>query len=132
MMTVVLLLPVGSFAGEAVGEPKTGTISGRVFLDENADAVFADCDCDCGLEDIPVRLYRNHCGGLIIQTAKTDEQGFYHFQDLEPGDYCVMPNPKMICEGYQATKSITQKVRVEPGQDAEVEWFGLDHFIDIN
>ncbi|MEJ2384402.1 MAG: hypothetical protein P8Y54_08380 [Xanthomonadales bacterium] len=85
MMTVVLLLPAGSFAGEAVGEPKTG-----------------------------------------------NEQGFYHFQDLEPGDYCVMPNPKMICEGYQATKSITQKVRVEPGQDAEVEWFGLDHFIDIN
>jgi hypothetical protein len=109
-----------------------GGITGRVFLDENADTFFKDCDCDCGLEHIPIRLYRNDCGGLIVQTAKTDAEGYFHFDGLEPGPYCLMPDIKMICEGYQPTKSITQKVEVKAGEQVEAEWFGYDHFIDIN
>ena len=111
---------------------KTGGISGRVFLDENADTVFRECDCDCGMEAIPVRLYRGHCGGLIIQTARTDKEGYFRFNDLEADDYCLMPMPKLICEGYQPTKPITQEVRVRAGEVAEAEWFGFDHFLDIN
>jgi hypothetical protein len=110
----------------------TGGITGRVFLDENADAFFKECDCDCGLEQIPIRLYRDTCGGLIVQTARTDAEGFFHFDGLEPGPYCLMPDIKMICEGYQPTRSITQKVVVKAGERVEAEWFGYDHFVDIN
>ena len=116
-------------AGEKPGE---GGIAGRVFLDENADTEFRECDCDCGMEAIPVRLYRGACGGLIVQTARTDKDGYFSFRSLEAGDYCLMPVPKLICEGYQPTKPITQAVRVRAGEVTEAEWFGFDHFLDLN
>jgi hypothetical protein len=127
-----LMLSGLAMADEAPGNQDTGSITGRVFLDENADTFFEECDCDCGVKDIPVRLYKDRCAGLILQTAKTDEHGYFHFKALEPGGYCVMPDAKMICEGFQPTKSITQRVQVKPGEDVEAEWFGLDHFTDIN
>jgi hypothetical protein len=132
VMIAVLLFPCLGIADQAPGKQDTGDITGRVFLDENADTVFEACDFDHELQDIPVRLYRDHCGGLIIQTVKTDEQGYFHFRGLEPGDYCLMPDAKMICEGYQTTKSLTQKVQVKAGEEVEAEWFAFDHFIDIN
>jgi hypothetical protein len=133
----VLLIAMALSSGPTFADPdtpdgSTGSIAGRVFLDENADAFFQDCDCDCGLEHIPVRLYRESCGGLIVQTARTDSDGFFHFLELEPGSYCLMPDVKMICEGYQPTKSITQKVVVKAGERTEAEWFAYDHFVDIN
>jgi len=127
-----LLAPCLGLTSGSAAAPQVGGIVGRVFLDENADTVFRECDCDCGMEAIPVRLYRGHCGGLIIQTARTDKEGFFRFNDLEADDYCLMPMPKLICEGYQPTKPITQKVRVRAGEVAETGWFGFDHFLDIN
>ena len=59
-MAAMTLFSLTVVAGGASGTPDTGSITGRVFLDENADAVFKECDCDCGLEDIPVRLYRDN------------------------------------------------------------------------
>jgi hypothetical protein len=118
-------------AGIAAGKQALGGITGRVFLDENADTEFKECDCDCGMENIPVRLYHGSCGGLITRTATTNAEGYFHFDGLEPGDYCLMPVPKFICEGYQPTNPITQKVQVEPGQTVEAEWFGFDHFLDV-
>ena len=131
IVAMLLVSGVGMTASSA-GQQQRGGIVGRVFLDENADTVFKECDCDCGMEDIPVRLYRDGCGGLITQTAHTDKDGYFKFNDLETGDYCLMPMPKLICEGYQPTKSITQVVRVRPGEITEAEWFGFDHFLDIN
>jgi hypothetical protein len=134
---LLLLVAIVLYSGQVSGtggdtSPEMGGITGRVFLDENADTFFEDCDCDCGLEHIPVRLYRNDCGGLIVQTAKTDAEGYFHFDGLEPGPYCLMPDIKMICEGYQPTKSIMQKVEVKAGERVEAEWFAYDHFTDIN
>ncbi|MCU0989773.1 MAG: hypothetical protein MUE63_09390 [Xanthomonadales bacterium] len=128
----LLLLPCAGAAANPADPQQAGGITGRVFLDENADTEFKECDCDCGMDDIPVRLYRDHCGGLIVQTAHTDAEGYFHFAGLDPGDYCVMPMPKFICEGFQPTKSITQKVTVKPGETVKAEWFGFDHFLDVN
>jgi hypothetical protein len=119
-------------SGAVLGEKNGGGIHGRVFLDENADTYLRDCDCDCGLEAIAVRLYEDRCAGLIIQTARTDKDGFFHFNGLEPGGYCVTPDIKMLCEGFQPTKPITQKVLVQAGEITEAEWFAFDHFLDIN
>jgi hypothetical protein len=127
-LVAILLFPCAGLAAE---KQQLGGITGRVFLDENADTEFRECDCDCGMEHIPVRLYQGSCGGLISRTATTNAEGYFHFDGLEPGDYCLMPVPKFICEGYQPTKPITQKVRVEPGETVEAEWFGFDHFLDV-
>jgi hypothetical protein len=132
VLAAMLVVPALGITSGATGQTPNGGISGRVFLDENADTEFRECDCDCGMEAIPVRLYRGHCGGLIIQTAHTDKDGYFHFNGLEADDYCLMPMPKLICEGYQPTKPITQNVRVRPGEVTETEWFGFDHFLDIN
>jgi hypothetical protein len=129
IIVIFWLILLGA-AGVRGAEPENGGIAGRVFLDENADAVFKDADC--GLENIPVRLYHGDCGGLIIQTVHTDAEGYFHFLALEAGDYCLMPMPKLICEGFQPTGSITQKVRVRPGETTQAEWFSFDHFFDIN
>ena len=129
---LVLVIAALLVSASAVGENTNGGIHGRVFLDENADTDLQDCDCDCGLEAIAVRLYEDRCAGLIIQTARTDKAGYFHFNDLEPGDYCVTPDIKMICEGFQPTKPITQKVLVQAGEITEAEWFAFDHFLDIN
>ena len=131
-MAAVLALACTGFGGMAWGQGHTGGISGRVFLDENADAYFEECECDCELANVPIRLYRDRCAGLIVQTVKTDKDGYFHFTALEPGDYCVMPQVKMICEGFQPTTPITRRVRVEPGEVTEAEWFGFDHFFDTN
>ncbi len=132
LVAILILAPMSEAMSGPAWKPGTGGISGRVFLDENADTVFRECDCDCGMEAIPVRLYRGTCGGLIVQTARTDKDGYFRFRNLEADDYCVMPMPKLICEGYQPTKPITQGVRVRAGQVAKAEWFGFDHFLDIN
>lgn len=132
VVVAMLLAPGATMAADPAGQGQNGGIVGRVFLDENADTEFKECDCDCGMEAIPVRLYRDGCGGLIMQTAHTDKDGYFRFNDLDAGDYCLMPMPKLICEGYQPTKPITQSIRVRPGEIVEAEWFGFDHFLDIN
>jgi hypothetical protein len=120
-----------ALGGKNTGE-QAGGIVGRVFLDENADTYLRDCDCDCGLKNVAIRLYEDRCSGLIIQTVRTDSDGYFHFRGLRPGKYCVTPDIKLICEGFQATKPITQRVQVESGKDAEADWFAFDHFLDIN
>jgi hypothetical protein len=127
-----LSLPAGSILVDtAFAAPETGAIAGRVFLDENADTEFQDCDCDCGIENIPIRLYRGTCGGLIVQTVKTDAEGFYLFPRIDPGNYCLMPEIKINCEGYLPTKSVTQKVAVKAGETTQVEWFAYDHYLEV-
>ena len=114
------------------GKSQVGGITGNVFLDENANAIFEECDCDCELEDVSVRLYKDRCAGLVIQKVKTGSDGSFLFENLEPGAYCVMPEPKLICEGYQATTSITQIVEVKAGEVVNAGLFGFDHYIDTD
>lgn len=130
-LAALSLLVAPLVVNTAFAAPDTGAIAGRVFLDENADTVFQDCDCDCGIENIPIRLYRGTCGGLIVQTVKTDAEGFYLFPKIDPGNYCLMPEIKINCEGYLPTKSVTQKVAVKAGETTQVEWFAYDHYLEV-
>ncbi|NOH11467.1 MAG: hypothetical protein HND51_07450 [Chloroflexi bacterium] len=130
-LLLILILSGCSSIG-ASGVQEGGTITGRVWLDENADAECDDCECEFYLEDIPIRLYEAPCGGLIVKTVMTDAEGIFSFPDLEPGSYCVMPNVKLICEGYQATTPITQTAELNAGETIELDWFGFDHHFDVN
>jgi hypothetical protein len=109
-----------------------GNITGRVYLDEDADAECDVCDCDFYLEDVQIRLYRDNCTGLIHQTVKTDAEGIFIFEDLAPGNYCVSPRVKMICEGFRPTTPIQQKVVVVSDETVEAPWFGFDNNLDTN
>ena len=51
--------------------------------------------------------------------------------DLKPGDYCVSPKIKTICEGYKPTTPIQQKVTLLAGETVEIPWFGFDNNLDI-
>jgi hypothetical protein len=124
----LVLLAVGCSQAEPA-DP--GAIAGRVYLDEDADAECDICDCDFYLEDIEIQLYEGNCGGVIHQTTLTDEEGIFEFDDLAPGDYCVTPKVKTICEGYKPTTPIQQKVVVISNETAEVPWFGFDNNLDI-
>jgi len=110
----------------------SGEITGRVFLDNNADSECDTCDCDFYLEGIVIRLYKGNCGGLVRQSTETDSEGVYTFIDLPPGEYCVYPKVKTICEGYKPTTPIQQKVVVVSGEMVEAPWFGFDYNLDIN
>jgi len=133
---LVVLLLAGSFllllAGCAPEEDLTpGNITGRVYLDENADAECDVCDCDFYLEGIEILLYEGTCGGVIHETTHTDAEGLFRFVDLKPGEYCVTPRVKTICEGYKPTTPIQQKAAILAGVTVEVPWFGFDNNLDI-
>lgn len=119
-------------AGCGPAEPQApGTVTGRVYLDEDADAECDICDCDFYLEGILIQIYEGNCGGTPHQTIETDEEGVFIFADLPPGDYCVSPKVKTICEGYKPTTPIQQKVSLLSGETVEVPWFGFDNNLDF-
>lgn len=127
VISVLALVAAGCSQTEPV-EP--GKITGRVYLDENADAECDICDCDFYLEGIQIQVYEGNCGGVAHQTVETDEEGIFVFSDLPPGDYCVSPKVKTICEGYKPTTPIQQKVTVLAGETVETPWFGFDHNLE--
>jgi hypothetical protein len=135
MLALVVLFVVGLslvlLAGCAQEEDLTpGDITGRVYLDENADSECDVCDCDFYLEGIEILLYEGTCGGVIHETTNTNAEGVFNFTDLKPGDYCVTPRVKTICEGYKPTTPIQQKTAVLAGETVEVPWFGFDNNLE--
>lgn len=126
---IILLLCGCSINGQNV---IPGEITGRVYLDEDADSQCDECGCDFFLEGIIIQLYEGNCGGVIQQTTQTDPEGTFIFTGLIPGEYCVYPKVKTICEGYKPTTPIQQNVRVISGESAEIPWFGFDYNLDVN
>ena len=82
-------------AGSAESEPESNTdiekytnsISGLLWVDANEDGTY-----DAGespLADYPVYLYLEGDTDNAVQTATTDADGKYLFEDIEPGRYVV-------------------------------------------
>ena len=70
------------------------TISGTVYYDWHANAFINNCDE--GIPDVSVRLYRDKNGDgeiqpddVLLQAILTDAQGEYAFGGLPPGNYIV-------------------------------------------
>ena len=106
-LAVLLLIVLSLFllAGCAPEEDVApGNLTGRVYLDENADSECDVCDCDFYLEGIEIQLYQGACGGVVHQSTVTDAEGIFLFSDLTPGEYCVTPKVKTICEGAKFHK----------------------------
>ncbi len=107
-----------------------GSISGRVYFDQNADK---NCEeCECGLADVRINLFKNTCTGTANQTLMTDDEGNFTFSSLTSGDYCVFVDLPPTCDGYQSTTSISQQVVLHAGEDMELDGFGFDTYVDSN
>ncbi len=70
---------------DSMGDPMTGVIEGRYFLDANAND---QDDGEPGLEGQRVDLLLAG-GQTIVATTTTDSDGTYSFQSLAAGDYYV-------------------------------------------
>lgn len=108
---------------------ETSSISGGVYFDENMNE---DCEeCECGIEDIPILLFKEVCSGTMWQTVKTDVDGAFQFNELDGGFYCVTPDLPPTCDGFMPTTSIAQQVTLDQGEDIELTWFGYTSFVEI-
>lgn len=67
------------------GELRTGSISGTVFIDPNKDGLPQPDEIK--LPGIRVELIDRD--GAVIQTTTTNQDGFYRFEGLPPGQYSV-------------------------------------------
>jgi hypothetical protein len=109
-----------------VAEPHDASISGGVYFDCDMNGA---CDKEeCGIENMPVRLYSGACGENLLQTHLTSELGKFQFSELEPGEYCVFPDFEMIMCGYAGnfpTTEISRQVTLESGTKADLVWFGF-------
>lgn len=125
------LLIFGCTNGSAgQGQNLPGSISGRVYFDQNADK---NCEeCECGLADVRINLFENTCSGTANQTALSDVEGNFSFVSLAPGDYCIFVDLPPTCDGYQSTTSISQQVVLHAGEEIELDGFGFDTYVDSN
>ena len=99
-----------------------------MYFDENSNE---ECDCECGIEDVKIRLYNDTCTGTFTQTILTDEEGYYKFVDLKPGTYCILPDMEFSCTGFFPTTGINRTVDVVGGEEVEVEWFTYEIYVEI-
>jgi hypothetical protein len=130
LVFVLLLLFTQACTQSANGSDiAVGSISGRVYFDENINE---ECEkCECGLEDVKVRLYIGKCEGTFSQTAITDDDGYFRFKDLEPGTYCVYSDLDITCDGLTPTTSLSYTVEVKPGEDTGLDWFGYAQYSKV-
>ncbi|MCP4705704.1 MAG: hypothetical protein GY865_13985 [candidate division Zixibacteria bacterium] len=66
-------------------EPELAELGDRVWIDDNFNGI--QDDSEVGYSGGTVNLY--NCQGEFMATTTTDENGFYLFTDLMPGDYYV-------------------------------------------
>ncbi|MCP4140378.1 MAG: hypothetical protein GY755_08835 [Chloroflexi bacterium] len=132
LITLILAILLLS---SCVGDPKAeyakkelGSLSGRLFFDENSNK---ECDCECGVDNIDIRLYQDNCTGTFSRSIKSDEDGYYKFVDVAPGQYCIYPDISFSCEGFMSTNGINRVVKLKAGEDIEVEWFSYEIYFEL-
>ncbi|GAB5401865.1 MAG: hypothetical protein Aurels2KO_00960 [Aureliella sp.] len=85
------------------GEILTGSISGRVITDINENCVI-DAPGESPLSGVRIELL--DASGNILETTFTDNNGFYRFENLLPGNYTVRETqPAGLFQGGQSAGS---------------------------
>jgi hypothetical protein len=128
IITIVISLLVG--CDQLDPRVGNGVIYGRVYFDQN---ISENCeDCECGIEEIQVRLFWDSCGGEELEAVMTDSDGFFRFGDLAAGSYCVHSDLSTSCDGYLPTTPISQSVELGVDEELELEGFGYGLYVDVN
>jgi len=92
------------FVAEEVVLPVLASISGYVFLDEDKDGTI-----DGPLVGGRMKYFRRGGSGLSLGSVLTDEDGYYEFTDVDPGEYYVLfrdaVDYKVISKGDESPDS---------------------------
>lgn len=96
-----------------------GFVSGYVYIDANADA--QRTETDFGIPGIVMSLVDDDTSGSIpVATTMTDDEGFYSFDDLEPGNYRVSKRDSpAIVNGNPSMSNDNQTMDVSLSDDQE-------------
>jgi LPXTG-site transpeptidase (sortase) family protein len=101
----------GGYMGADFGFQPAGVIGDRIWLDSNANGI-SDLS-EPGIADVTVGLYvwndNNNDGvyntgdtlGAVVQTAVTDADGYYTFQDVNDGKYVVVVDDTTLPLGLE-------------------------------
>jgi len=85
--------------------------------DTNNNSIIGDIgdtgpECGKGVPNTTVNLRtpdnQGNCSGGVLQTRITNSQGFYLFDNLTPGNYCVQFDKPNICDGNTAPAYFTK------------------------
>ena len=92
MLSGIVLASGVKGTGNNFGELKPASLSGFVYLDKNNDG---DIDCsDRAIASVTVTLTGvDDLGNPVSQTAVTDDDGAYSFDNLRPGTYAITETP---------------------------------------
>lgn len=93
-----------SNARKVIGAMLTGTISGTVYYDNDADARIGEDEPAC--ENALVELL--NASGEVVDTRYSDENGAYAFEGLAPGRYSVRFSVEGDCGFSGSERSMTR------------------------
>ena len=103
------------------GYQPSGTISGRVFNDTDADGVQ-----DLGEPGTPGAVIELlDANGNVIATTTTGPDGSYTFDHLPDGTYTVRVQPGSVPAGLNSTLPTSRPISITGGNDATAN-FGFD------
>lgn len=102
-------------------EEEGNSISGRLWLDENADGVM-DIG-ENGIAGYPVALYGADDLNTAVQAVATEPDGTYRFENMEPGSYVVRVTSEIIDETeYLLPLTIENNNKFAMDEESAASW----------
>lgn len=105
--------PTATFTPTATPEP--ASVSGYVFYDTNLNGVRNAGEP--GLSPWTVRLGAGACSSSGLATTTTTSSGYYGFNNLPAGTYCISVVFSSSCGGYNTDSVHPRTVTLNPGQN---------------
>ncbi|MGD8456059.1 MAG: thrombospondin type 3 repeat-containing protein [Anaerolineales bacterium] len=105
-----------------------GWIYGKVWKDQNSSG--SKDDFEDWYSGVTVQLGKGACSSTGYATTVTDASGAFRFDDLPPGEYCVIVEMPQTCGTYSIPKTDTKRtVVVNPDAGGNAGQFGFAQYI---
>ncbi|MBC7231497.1 MAG: hypothetical protein H5T74_14045 [Actinobacteria bacterium] len=117
-VSIVVEVDPGETEEVFFGNAPFGSISGKKWLDANADGIWGESETVM-IAGVTIKLFEGNPPVELVGTAVTGEDGAYSFTDLKPGAYTVMEEGM---EGYFACTPVSVAVELSAGEGAVVDF----------